>query len=83
MSVVAPVEADLLAVEFNKTVVGDCRFVREMPKEAQHLTRVRERGLGKDHPQWENAPCHTRCNAEISFHHLKILHTVVVRWLRC
>ncbi len=50
VSVVAPVEADLLAVEVTKTVVGDCRFVRVTPKVAQHLTRVRERGLGKDHP---------------------------------
>ena len=83
MSVVAPVEADLLAVEVNKTVVGDCRFVRVTPKVAPHLTRVRERGLGKDHPQWENAPCHARCNAENSFHNLKILHTVVVAWFFC
>ena len=48
--VVAPAEADVLAVEIDETVVGDRRLVRVAPEVAQHLAGVRERCFGVDDP---------------------------------
>ncbi len=50
MGVVAPAEADMLAVEVDEAMVGDRRLVGVAPEIAQDLARVRERGFRVDHP---------------------------------